>query len=163
MAKTAQKEKAGTSDNESKKQRKKQAKQEAKAMLKLEQAKQDEQKAEQKAAKAQALLEARRTNVRKLEAKVAHTREPHQLPLLGLPDAGSDSQSGQHDLNGHTLNSTEDTNSPPANQVTSPPPVEGRIDVGQEQTDDMANSPEYEDAEPSGDEIHLMSEDTNQQ
>jgi len=135
MAKTAQKEKPATSNNESKKQQKKQARQEAKAMLKLEQAKQDAQKAEQKAAKAQALLEARRTSVRKLEAKVAHTREPHQLPLLGLSDAGADSQSGQHDLNGHT-------------------------DIDQEQqeqssTDDTANSPEHE-------EIHETSEDTNQ-
>ena len=121
-------------------------------MLKLEQARSDEQKAEQKVAKAQARLEACRTHVRNLEASLAHARSSQQLSHLDVPDGGSGQQQSQPDLNGHAPDNAQEDNAqtpsdsgsqtPPADQVTSLPPAEGRADIGQNQEQDPTGATE---------------------
>ena len=118
---------ATTDAQETKKQRKKQARREAKLLLKLGQARDDVQKAEQKVAKAQARLEASRTHLRDLEAKVqeVHTPQGEAQPEM------SNANNGQPE--NATTNQTSAPltakSSTPTNQVTSLPPAEGRADI----------------------------------
>ncbi len=105
---------------ETKKQRKKQAKREAKTLLKLGRAKEGVQKAEQKAARAQERLEASRTYLRKLEAKVA---EMHA--------SQTEAQNGQQEPE---MSHASDGQQGPANVTTSAqetvsPPVEAQADI----------------------------------
>src|SRR5215467_7929796 len=83
--------------NEQKK-RKKQAKREAKMMLEIEETKASIQKAEKKIAKAEARLEARNAHLRTLEADLSEYRTSHEETEVSAPDAGSDHQSGQPEL-----------------------------------------------------------------
>jgi chromosome segregation ATPase len=113
---------AATSDaQETKKQRKKQAKREAKLLLELGQARDEVQRAEQKVAKAQARLEASRTHLRDLEAKVQgmHTPQEEAQPENAMNNQTSASFTAESSTDGST----------PANQVTSVPPAEGRTDI----------------------------------
>ena len=128
MAKTMdQADTALSSNNGTKKQRKKQAKREAKAMLKLEQSRKDVHKAEQKVARAQAKLEASTTRLRTLEAEVEKMHPTH-----------SDSEAGTTSTDQQTPTQTDTGDyagiSTPTNQVASLPPVEGRTDVLQEES-----------------------------
>ncbi len=132
MAKTAQKEKSTTtdnqpkkaksapSDNENHKQHKKQAKQEAKTMLKLEAAKRDEQKAEQKVIKAQTKLVASRMHVQALEEKLAQVRSSQQSSHADASKSGFALQQELPDLNGHAQDSTQDLNDVQENNAQAP-------------------------------------------
>jgi hypothetical protein len=117
-----------SSTNGTKKQRKKQAKREAKAMLKLEQSRKDVHKAEQKVVRAQAQLEASTTRLRNLEAEAEKMHPSH---------SDSEADTTSTDQQAPTQTNTEDyaNASTPDNQVTSLPPVEGRTDVLQEESD----------------------------
>ena len=122
---------AATSDAQgTKKQRKKQARREAKLLLKLGQARDDMQKAEQKVAKAQARLEASRTHLHDLEAKVQEVHAPQGEAQPEMSNAN----------NGQPENAT-------TNQVTSLPPAEGRTDIPGD-VPQKASSPSAE-AEPT--------------
>src|SRR5438067_13012578 len=97
MVKTLNNQMVTSSPNGTKKQRKKQARQEAKAMLKLEQAKKNEQKAVKKVNKAQEQLDARRTQIHKIEARLAEMRSSQSEAVTNAPEASQNGQAYQPD------------------------------------------------------------------
>ena len=101
---------------ETKKQRKKQAKREAKALLKLGRAKEGVQKSEQKVARAQERLEASRTYLRKLEAKVAemHASQTEAQDGQQEPEMSHASDGQQGPANVATSTVEQENASPPA-------------------------------------------------
>ncbi|HEX6557768.1 MAG TPA: hypothetical protein VF026_33700 [Ktedonobacteraceae bacterium] len=138
---------ATSSPNGTKKQRKKQAKQEAKAMLKLEQAKKNEQKAAKKVTKAQAQLEAYRTEIHTIEARLAEIRTPHDDEPAR--DTQGASQNGQEVSQGSSENYATMSHSSD-NEATSSSEGEGHTDTAHEREtnppgDGDAYSPEHSD------------------
>ena len=113
MAKVLSSDKKKSEQEDQQKTRKKQAKKEAKLMLQVEQAKKDVHKAEQKATKAQTTLQEQQTHLQKLEEELTQLRNP-----------GQEANKEAHDQAGEADNTEV--------QPVSPPPIEGRSDIGQE-------------------------------
>ncbi|HAG98526.1 MAG TPA: hypothetical protein DCL75_06630 [Ktedonobacter sp.] len=137
MVKTVSKENVTSSPNGAKKQRKKQARQEAKAMLKLEQAKKNEQKAVKKVSTAQEQLDARRTRIHKIEARLAEMRSSHDE--TNAPETSQNGQVHQPD--------TANTLSSASEQDSSPSSSENHASTSSSQDNEEASSPQGEDGE----------------